>query len=189
MAIILPKQVWTEEGELLFQKSEKVTDFNQVRKIVNSLKKTLERYGGVGLAAPQIGVSQRIFVVNIIPDNNHRPNLPMIGFRAFLNPEILAVSSGINYDIEGCLSIFYGTLYGPVERGNYVKLKYLDINGEEKIEEISHPFFTRVVLHENDHLDGKIFLQRMSSENFSKLSWDENLDIRRKRKLSKHNED
>jgi|GEM_PF-1494600 len=180
MAIILPKQVWTGEGELLFQRSEKVTDFEQARKIVNSLKKTLERYGGVGLAAPQIGISQRVFIVNISPDNNYRPDLPKIGFRAFLNPEILAVSSETNYDIEGCLSIFYGTLYGPVARGSYVKLKYLDVNGEERIEEINQPFYARVALHENDHLDGKIFLQRMSLENFSKLSWNEDLDIRNK---------
>jgi len=180
MAIVLPKQVWTEEGKLLFQKSEKVTDFNQTRKIVKSLKETLERYGGVGLVAPQIGISQRVFVVNISPNNKYHPDLPKIGFRAYLNPEILAVSSETNYDTEGCLSIFYGTLYGQIERGNFVKLKYLDTNGEEKKEEISHSFHTRVVLHENDHLEGKIFLQRMKPEDFSELSWNENLDIRKK---------
>jgi len=180
MDIILPKQVWTEEGKLLLQKSEKVTDFNQGRKIVDSLKKTLKRYGGVGLAAPQIGISQRVFAVNIAPNNNYHLGLPKIGFRVYLNPEILAVSSETNYDTEGCLSIFYGTLYGQVKRGNYVKLKYLDVNGEEKIEEISHPFYARVVLHENDHLDGKIFLQQMKPEDFSELFWDENLDIRKK---------
>jgi len=180
MAIILPKQVWTEEGKLLFQKSEKVTDFNQGRKIVKSLKEILERYGGVGLAAPQIGISQRVFIVNITPNNNYHPDLPKIGFRAYLNPEILAVSSETNYDTEGCLSIFYGTLYGRVERGNYIKLKYMDVNGEEQIEEISQPFYARVVLHENDHLDGKIFLQRMKPEDFSGLLWDETLNIRKK---------
>jgi len=180
MAIVLPKQAWTEEGKLLFQRSEKVTDFNQGREIVESLKKTLERYEGVGLATPQIGISQRIFVVNIVPNNNYHLNLPEIGFKAYLNPEILAVSSEADYDIEGCLSIFYGALYGPVERRSHVKLKYLDINGEEKIEDISHPFHARVVLHENDHLDGKIFLQRMDQKDFPKLSWNENLDIRSK---------
>jgi len=180
MAIILPKQLWTEEGGLLFQKSEKVTDFDQARKIVDSLKKTLGYYGGVGLAAPQIGISQKIFVVNISSGNNRCPGLPNIVFRAFLNPEILKVSSETNLDTEGCLSIFYGTLYGSVSRESYLKLKYLDIKGEEKIEEISHPFYARVALHENDHLDGKVFLQRIAPENFSKLSWNENLDIRNK---------
>jgi len=170
MAIILPKQVWTEEGKLLFQKSEKVTDFDQGRKIVKSLKETLERYGGVGLAAPQIGIPQRVFVVNITPNNNCHPDFPKIGFRAYLNPEILVASSETDYDTEGCLSIFYGTLYGRVGREKYIKLKYLDVNGEERIEEIEYPFHARVVLHENDHLNGKIFLQRMKPEDFSELS-------------------
>jgi len=179
MSIILPKQIGTKEGKLLFQKSEKVTDFNQGRKIVDLLKKTLDHYGGVGLAAPQIGISQRVFIVNIAPNKNHSDS-PEIGFRAYLNPEILAVSSEINYDTEGCLSIFYGTLFGQLERRSYIKLKYLDINGEEKTEEINQPFHARVALHEIDHLDGKIFLQRMKPEDFSGLFWDENLDIREK---------
>jgi len=167
---VLPKQAWTEEGKLLFQKSEKVTDFDQGRKIVKSLKETLERYGGVGLAAPQIGIPQRVFVVNITPNNNCHPDFPKIGFRAYLNPEILVASSETDYDTEGCLSIFYGTLYGRVGREKYIKLKYLDVNGEERIEEIEYPFHARVVLHENDHLNGKIFLQRMKPEDFSELS-------------------
>ena len=101
MAITLPKQAWTEEGKLLFQKSKKLTDFSEGRKIVDSLRRTLERYGGVGLAAPQIGISQRVFIVNITPNNNYRLDVPKIGFRAYLNPEILAVSSETNYDTEG----------------------------------------------------------------------------------------
>ena len=182
MDIILPKQVWTEEGKLLFQKSEKVTDFNQGRKIVDSLKKTLKRYGGVGLAAPQIGISRRVFVIDVAQNNNYHLALPKIGFRAYLNPEILAVSLETNYDTEGCLSVFYGAFYGRVKRGNYVKLKYLDVNGEEQIEEMDQRFYARVVLHENDHLNGKIFLQQMKSEDFLGLSWNENLDIRKKLK-------
>ena len=179
MDVILPKQAGTEEGKLLFQKSKKVKDFDQGREIVDSLKKTLEYYGGVGLAAPQIGISRRVFIVNIMPTKDD-PQLPKIGFRAYLNPVILAVSSEANSDSEGCLSIFYATLYGRVERSSWARLKYQDIKGEEQIEEINHPFHTRVVLHENDHLDGKVFLQRMKEKDFSKLYWEENLDIRKR---------
>ncbi|MEA1940404.1 MAG: peptide deformylase [Candidatus Caldatribacteriota bacterium] len=179
MSIILPKQAWTEEGRLLFQKSEKVEDFDKGREIVDSLKKTLEHYGGVGLAAPQIGISRRVFIVNITPIKDY-PQLPKIDFRAYLNPEIIAVSSEVNSDMEGCLSIFYATLYGQVDRSSWVRLKYKDIKGEEQIEEINHPFHARVVLHENDHLDGKVFLQRIGEGDFSKLYWEENLDIRKK---------
>jgi len=179
MGIILPKQVGTEEGRLLFQKSEKVEDFNQGRKIVDSLKKTLEYYGGVGLAAPQIGISRRVFVVNIMPTKDY-PQLPTIGFCAYLNPEIIVVSPEVNSDLEGCLSIFYATLYGGVERSSWVRPKYRDIKGKEQIEEINHPFHTRVVLHENDHLEGKVFLQRMKEGDFPKLYWEEDLDIRKR---------
>ncbi len=181
MTIVLPKQIGTKEGKLLFQKAKKTEDFDKAKEIINSLKETLEYYGGVGLAAPQIGISERIFVVNIQPENGYS-GIQKIGFKAYINPEILEVSSETNSDIEGCLSVFYGSLYGKVERPSMIKIKYLDINGEEKIEEIINSFYARVVLHENDHLDGKIFLQRMKSEDFSTLEWQENLDIRKKEK-------
>lgn len=178
MSIILPKQVGTGEGnKFLFQKSEKVEDFDQGREIVNSLKESLEHYGGVGLAAPQIGFSKRVFMINLEPSEDF-PDFPKIKFKAYLNPEILEVSPETNGLFEGCLSICYATLYGAVERSSYVKLKYLDIDVEEKTEEIYHPFQARVALHENDHLDGKVFLQRMKEEDFSKLYWAEHLDIR-----------
>lgn len=178
MGIVLPKQVGTEEGRLLFQKSKKIEDLDEGREIVHSLRKNLEHYGGVGLAAPQIGISRRVFIVNIVSAGNNL-QLPEIGFHAYLNPEILAVSSEINSDSEGCLSVFYATLYGWVERPNSVRLRYMDMKGEERIEEIDYSFHTRVILHENDHLDGKVFLQRMREENFSKLHWEESLDIRK----------
>jgi len=179
MSIVLPKQIGTEQGKLLFQKAEKVINFNQAKKIVNSLRETLKYYGGVGLAAPQIGISERVFVVNIMPIRDF-PQLPKIGFRAYINPNILTTSSETNSDIEGCLSVFYATLHGLVKRSSWLKLKYLDINGEERTEEISHPFHARVVLHENDHLNGKMFLQRMDEDDFSRLYWNEKLDIRKK---------
>lgn len=179
MPVILPKQIGTKEGKLLFQKSEKIMELDQGREIIVSLKETLEHYGGVGLAAPQIGIPRKVFIVNIMPTRNYT-ELPKIGFRAYINPEVLNSSSETNSDFEGCLSIFYATVYGLVERSTYQKIKYLDINGEEQIDDISHPFHARVVLHENDHLDGKIFLQRIKTEDFSELYWEEDLDIREK---------
>lgn len=68
MAVILPKQAGTPEGELLFQESDKITKLSEGVKIVNSLKETLNYYGGVGLAAPQIGISRKVFIVNLRPD-------------------------------------------------------------------------------------------------------------------------
>ncbi|MBN2395859.1 MAG: peptide deformylase [Candidatus Atribacteria bacterium] len=178
MNIILPKQAGTNEGALLFQKSEKVTDFDLGRKIIDSLKATMDYYGGVGLAAPQIGFSHRIFIVNIKSSQDDHPTAT-IGFHAYINPEILTVSSEVNGDSEGCLSLFYATIYGWVKRPIWIKMKYVDIKGKEHVEEIDSPFHARVILHENDHLEGKVFLQRMQEEDFSTLCWDEKLDIRK----------
>lgn len=178
MAIILPKQTGTDEGELLFRKSEKITDFGEGIQIVKDLKETLEYYGGVGLAAPQIGISKKVFIVNIVSPGK-RAELPHIGLKVYINPEILDMSSEANTEFEGCLSVFYSTLYGQVGRPNSLKIKYLDMEGKEQTEDTIHPFQARVISHENDHLEGEVFLQRMKSEDFSQLHWEEKLDIRK----------
>jgi len=179
MAVILPKQTGTEEGKLLFRKSEIITGVSEGIKIVKNLKDTLDYYGGVGLAAPQIGISRKVFIVNIV-SSGKRSELPDIGFKAYINPEILDASSETNTDFEGCLSVFYSTLHGQVGRPSSLKIKYMDIEGKKRTEDIYHPFHARVILHENDHLDGKVFLQRMKAEDFPNLHWEENLDIRKK---------
>ena len=179
MAVILPKQIGTPEGELLFRTSEKITDLKEAVKIFNLLKETLTFYGGVGLAAPQIGISKKVFLVHLQPTKEDS-DLPDVGWKAYINPEILEVSSEANVYAEGCLSVFYATVYGAVTRPVNLRIRYLDIKGKEHIEDIDHPFHTRVILHENDHLNGKVFLQRMNPEDFHGLHWEEDLDIRKK---------
>ncbi|KQC09795.1 MAG: hypothetical protein APR62_13330 [Smithella sp. SDB] len=182
MAVILPKQIGAPEGELLFRTSDKITDLKEAVKIVNALKETLDYYGGVGLAAPQIGISKKVFIVHLQPTKDDS-DLPDVRWKEYINPEILDVSSENNVYAEGCLSVFYATLYGEVIRPNFLKIKYLDINGKEHIDDIYHPFHTRVVLHENDHLNGKVFLQQMKPDDFARLHWEEDLDIRNKSKM------
>ena len=179
MAVILPKQLGTPEGELLFRASDKISDLKEAVKIVNTLKETLDYYSGVGLAAPQIGISKKVFIVHLQPTKED-PDLPDIRWKAYINPEILEISSKSNVYAEGCLSVFYATVYGAVARPDGLKIKYWDMNGKEHIDEIDHPFHARVILHENDHLNGKVFLQLMNPEDFSQLHWEEDLDIRKK---------
>src|SRR3989344_8746003 len=110
---------------------------------------------GVGLAAPQIGKNLRLFLISY-------KNVE----RVVINPEILKVQS-TKYNVqstkqseimEGCLSL--PNFYGPLERAGYVKIKYLDEYGEEKIEEFKD-FFAQIVLHEIDHLEGILFIDRL----------------------------
>ena len=184
MAVILPKQIGTKEGELLFEKSEEVKKFQEGRDIVALLKKTLDYYGGVGLAAPQVGIRKRVFIVDIKETERYRekyPQLEEIGFVAYINPVFLDLSEEKNKGMEGCLSVIYGSLFGAVERSNSLKIEYFDLQGRRYIDEIKNSFHARVVQHEFDHLEGMIFLQRMESKDFSTLLWDEEKDIRKQR--------
>lgn len=142
-------------------KPVKVID-NKVRAIIADLKDTLMAQkdpGGVGLAGPQIGKNIRIFVAGY-------KNF----FRVVINPEIveskphfvhstsLRTSRGKNEILEGCLSL--PNYYGPLKRAGYVKLKYLDENGEEIIE-IFRDFPAQIILHEIDHLNGILFIDHL----------------------------
>lgn len=112
---------------------------------------------GVGLAAPQIGKNLRVFAINF-------KNLK----RIVINPEIIEIknkpysakaSQNKKSEIlEGCLSLPY--YYGPLKREGLVKLKYLDQNGKEIIEEFKD-FNAQIILHEIDHLNGFLFIDRL----------------------------
>ncbi len=130
--------------------------------IVKDLKDTLKLQKepeGVGLAAPQIGKNVRIFVADYK------------GFqRVVINPEILEIKNVTpakstkkkkNEILEGCLSLPY--YYGPLTRDNFVSLKYLNEKGEEIIETFKD-FDAQIVLHEIDHLDGILFIDRLIEE-------------------------
>ena len=106
---------------------------------------TMYEADGVGLAAPQVGILQRIFVIDVYDD---------YGLRVFINPEILEVS-GSQIGEEGCLSVPGEA--AEVERPNYVKVKALNEKGEEFVLEATE-LLARAILHENDHLNGKLFI-------------------------------
>lgn len=130
--------------------------------VVKDLKDTLKTQKepeGVGLAAPQIGKSVRIFIADYKDFQ-----------RVVINPEILgtseAKSKGIktksNKEIlEGCLSLPY--YYGPLKRESRVTLKYLNEKGTEIVEEFTD-FNAQIIMHEMDHLNGILFVDRLLEE-------------------------
>ncbi len=131
----------------------------KILRLVQDLKDTLavqKDPEGVGLAAPQIGVNLRVFAINF-------KNLK----RIIINPEIIEIkdkpqpakaSRGKNEILEGCLSLPH--YYGPLKREDYVKVKYLDENGKEIAEEFKD-FNAQIILHEIDHLNGFLFIDRL----------------------------
>lgn len=135
-----------EDGDdVLRKKSKPVEEINKrVLTLLEDMADTMYDADGVGLAAPQVGILKRIFVIDIYDDE---------GLRVFINPEILEVR-GSQIGEEGCLSI-PGKLE-DVERANYVKVKALNERGEEFILE-AEELLARAVLHEYDHLEGTLF--------------------------------
>lgn len=116
---------------------------------------------GVGLAAPQIGRNVRLFLIKF--DGNEK---------VVINPKIIEIkevphtskkkSRKSDKLLEGCLSLPH--YYGPLKRANYVKLDYMDIAGKKVIEEFTG-FLAQIVLHEIDHLDGVLFIDRILEQN------------------------
>ncbi len=119
----------------------------ELSQLTQDMIETMHAHDGVGLAGPQIGVAKRIFVLQE-PDKE-----PM----CFINPEILE-SEGEVFAEEGCLSM--PRVYGQVPRATRVRVKALDASGTP-FEVDALDFFARIIQHENDHLDGIMFPERM----------------------------
>jgi peptide deformylase len=126
------------------------SDFDR---IIDEMFETMRDAGGVGLAAPQVGISKRFFVMDV-PDEEGRSN-PL----TLVNPEIVRVE-GEQVGDEGCLS--FPGLYQTVKRDMRVIVRAQDAKGSE-LELDMTDLAARCVLHETDHCDGIVFLDRMTA--------------------------
>jgi peptide deformylase len=129
------------------------------QKLIDDMIDTMHEYHGVGLAAPQVHESLRIFVAAIQPEDEE-PLPPDVEPMVFVNPVVTAVGGDMAEDWEGCLSI--PELRGRVPRARTIKVTALDRSGA-RIDFTSRDFPARVIQHETDHLDGVLFLDRMRS--------------------------
>lgn len=132
-----------------------------IHRLIAAMEETLRRAGGIGLAAPQVGVPLRLFIVNTVPAGNRvaLPNDPPL-HQVVLNPEIVWRSPETNEYEEGCLSI--PEVYGVVRRPARVRLRYWTPRGEMREEEFTG-LPARVIQHEYDHLEGKLFIDYLPS--------------------------
>jgi peptide deformylase len=132
---------------------EKVTDAH--RRLAADMFETMEAAKGVGLAANQVGVLERLFVLRVPGEEEEDPP-----FRAVLiNPEITS-RSGEQTDEEGCLS--FPGLYFDVRRSGHVTARALDLEGKP-FEIEAEGYLARAIQHELDHLDGVLYIDRISS--------------------------
>ena len=135
-----------------------LTDKEGLAALVQDLKDTLKKADGCGLAAPQIGVSKRVLIVTGEGLTDTYPYLEGF-FRTMINPVVLETGGGICTYNEGCLSV--PGIYGDVARPAWMRIRYYDENLKE-VEETLDKFACRMVQHELDHLDGIVFVDRLS---------------------------
>ena len=155
--MILPIYVY---GQPVLRKvAEDITpDYPGLKELIANMFETMDHAEGVGLAAPQIGLPIRVVVVDLDVLSEDYPEYK--GFRkAYINAHILEVSGEEVSMEEGCLSL--PGIHESVKRGNKIRVKYLD---EDLVEhdEIVEGYLARVMQHEFDHLDGKMFIDHLS---------------------------
>ena len=138
---------------VLRQKALPVAEVDDtMRELVDDMRETMHAYHGVGLAANQVGVLQRVLVIDIPVDEETRVRC------ALINP-VLDRKQGAETGEEGCLSI--PGLYEQVRRAERVRVRALDEHGKP-VEFTAEGYLARAVQHEVDHLDGVLFVDRLS---------------------------
>ncbi|MBB5517464.1 peptide deformylase [Amphiplicatus metriothermophilus] len=130
---------------------EKVDD--SLRALMDDMLETMYAAPGIGLAAIQVGVPLRVIVMDISGEADARQP------RCFVNPEILDPSEETAVYEEGCLSV--PDYYDEVERPARCRIRYLDYDGEEKIED-AEGLLATCIQHEMDHLNGVLFIDHLS---------------------------
>jgi peptide deformylase len=161
----------SNQSATLRQKAEEVKDFDmETKDVVNELKKVFEaekrKESGivpVGLAAPQIGIPKRIFVVNL---NDV--------YYVFVNPVVKSFGK-TQPMIEGCLS--FPDIYVKVDRPEKVKVKYFNEQGQSK-KLRAQDFMAKVIQHENDHIDGILLSDKDDFKEAGKIAARKGIDIK-----------
>jgi peptide deformylase len=133
----------------------------RIQQLIDDMFETMNEYQGVGLAAPQVHESVRLFVAGFAPDPDddeylQRERVPLM---TVINPEITVVGSDLVEDWEGCLSV--PDLRGRVPRAPEIVVRAFDRRAK-RFELRASGFTARVIQHETDHLDGVLFLDRMN---------------------------
>ena len=152
------REVIVYPNKILKQKSKEVTEFNEeLHTLLDDMYDTMVAKNGVGLAAIQIAVPKRVLIINV-PIEEQDGAQPKENTLEVINPVFLEMEGKTKYQ-EGCLSV--PGFYEDVERFKYVKLKYQDRFGKEHIIE-DDDFLAIALQHEFDHLEGRLFIEKLS---------------------------
>lgn len=133
------------------------TERDYIKSLISNMLDTVIKSKGVGIAAPQVGVSKRLIIVK---------NVDTGVFFEMINPEIIWTSFDKECKEEGCLSVLddSGTpIHKSIWRYKRIRIKWQDINGEIHEDLIKNPLQARIMQHETDHLNGKLFIDYLDN--------------------------
>lgn len=156
--MILP--IYTYGMPVLRKEAEDITpDYPELKELIANMFETMYHSDGVGLAAPQIGKAIRVVVITLDPLKEYYPEYANFN-KAYINPHILEFDDSKTESMdEGCLSL--PGINEPVRRPTRIHVKYMDEDFNEHYEWVEG-FLARVMQHEFDHLDGHLFIDRIS---------------------------
>lgn len=165
------------ENQILRAKSAKVRRFKQdLQELVRDMRETLTAAQGLGLAAPQIGVNQRVIIINLQPATDYAAttlkaqNFASLrtkfwqqssGSLVLINPKIVSFSTEQQIGLEGCLSL--PDEFGQVARAQRLKVNFCDAKGQPRSGQFSD-LNARIIQHEVDHLNGVLFVDRLVAQ-------------------------
>lgn len=142
--------------EVLKQKAKKISIFDSsTRKLAQDMLDTMYQNDGVGLAAPQVGISKRIMVIDVSGEDD--PKKPIV----FINP-VIVNKEGELVGLEGCLS--FPGVYFEVKRANKITVRYQNVQGRDQKLEAEGNLLCRAIQHEIDHLDGELFIDKAANK-------------------------
>lgn len=143
-------EIITLGTDVLRRKADEITDINdEILNLINGMKETLAACRGLGLAAPQVDRSLRLFITHAPEDN----------VRVFINPELVYLSQEQDKYEEGCLSV--PDFYADVIRPEKIQIQAWNEKGKPFTIEAGG-LLARIIQHENDHLNGKLFIDYLS---------------------------
>ncbi|GAE85808.1 peptide deformylase [Bacteroides reticulotermitis] len=155
--MILPIYVYGQQ--VLRKVAEDITpEYPNLKELINNMFETMVNADGVGLAAPQIGLPIRVVTITLDPLSDEFPEFKDFN-KVYINPHILEVSGEEVTMDEGCLSL--PGIHEGVKRGDKIHVKYQDENFVE-YDEVVEGYLARVMQHEFDHLEGKMFIDHIS---------------------------
>lgn len=155
--MILPIYVYGQQ--VLRKVAEDITpDYPKLKELIDNMFETMVNADGVGLAAPQIGLPIRVVTITLDPLSDEFPEFKDFN-KVYINPHILEVSGEEIAMDEGCLSL--PGIHESVKRGDKIQVRYMDENFVE-YNEVVEGYLARVMQHEFDHLEGKMFIDHIS---------------------------